>query len=213
MIKLENISRAETLRYLGGGNAEPDKRMDDLLDFCEAELKKNVSPKYLYKKIPVDSSIIKGEDIKKHLEGCDWCYVLCATLGAEADRLIRSYSVRDMSKAVALDAMSSAAVESVCNSIEEELARENPRGFLTWRFSPGYGDYPLEVQTELLRLLDAQKKIGLCADESFALTPSKSVTAVIGLSDTPPEKRRRGCAVCNLRHECKFRKAGTRCEF
>ena len=118
-----------------------------------------------------------------------------------------------MSKAVPLDAMSSAAVESVCNSIEEELARENPRSFLTWRFSPGYGDYPLEVQAELLRLLDAQKKIGLCADESFALTPSKSVTAVIGLSDTPPEKRRRGCAVCNLRHECKFRKAGTRCEF
>ena len=130
MIKLENISRAETLRYLGGGNAEPDKRMDDLLDFCEAELKKNVSPKYLYKKIPVDSSIIKGEDIKKHLEGCDWCYVLCATLGAEADRLIRSYSVRDMSKAVALDAMSSAAVESVCNSIEEELAR----AIILWRF-------------------------------------------------------------------------------
>ena len=101
----------------------------------------------------------------------------------------------------------------MCDEVENLIKAENPDKFLTWRFSPGYGDYPLSLQSELLRILDAPRKIGLCTNENSILTPTKSVTAVIGVSDNPIENKRKGCASCNLKTTCKFRKAGTRCEF
>lgn len=214
MIKLEKINRAETLRYLGNSSASVDGRMNALLDKCEGELLGALNIKYLYKILPAkDCPIIVGESARAHLEGCDRLCAVCLTLGAEVDKLIRRASVRDMAEAVALDAMASSAVESALCELDEVIAAESRGSFLTWRFSPGYGDYPLELQQELLTLLDAQRKIGLCADDSSVLTPTKSVTAIMGLSETPLEKRRQGCAVCNMKEKCKFRKAGTRCEF
>ena len=47
------------------------------------------------------------------------------------------------------------------------------------RYSPGYGDWDLPVQREVLELVEA-KSIGLSLTETFILQPRKSVTAVIG---------------------------------
>lgn len=209
-----NINRAEVLRYLGGGQVEPDEKMRRLLDSCETEIKSAATPKFLYKKISLaDSGLIVGEDVAKHLGGCELGYVMCTTLGSSVDRLIRLSQVGDMAKAVVLDAMASAAVENVCAQVDVLLAAENEGKYLTWRFSPGYGDYPIELQQSFLSLLDAPRKIGLCSNDSSLLTPTKSVTAIMGVSDTPLPNKRRGCAVCNMAKTCKFRKAGTRCEF
>ena len=52
------------------------------------------------------------------------------------------------------------------------------------RFSPGYGDFDIAHQDMILRMLDTAKKIGLTLTGGNMLTPSKSVTAVIGLSET-----------------------------
>ena len=214
MIKLEGINRKEALRYLGGGKVVMNSEMEKLLDICEKELLNAVTPKYIYRTVDADNTVLfAGESVREHLRGCGSAVILCATLGSEADRLIRTAQVTDMAKAVALDAMASAAVEQVCGEVEELIARDNPDSFMTWRFSPGYGDYPLSIQSELLRVLDAPRRIGLCTNESYLLTPTKSVTAVIGLSDKPIEGRRKGCTACNLNKTCKFRKAGTRCEF
>ena len=84
--------------------------------------------------------------------------------------------------------------------------------FLTGRFSPGYGDYPIAVQNDLLRLLDAPRKIGLCATPTHLLTPRKSVTAVLGVAGHPVTGRRAGCANCALRERCAYRKEGKTCE-
>lgn len=208
------INREEVLRYLGGAETKPDSSMYALLDECEKELSEAAAAKYLYKKVKLaDSGLLLGEDIKKHLAGCEFGYAVCATLGASVDRLIRSAQISDMAKAVVLDAMASAAVESVCAQVDEIIADENKGKYLTWRFAPGYGDYPIELQQKLLTMLDAPRKIGLCASSEYLLTPSKSVTSVLGVSESPVEAGRRGCAVCNMAKTCKFRKAGTRCEF
>ncbi|MBQ7504390.1 MAG: methionine synthase [Ruminococcus sp.] len=214
MIKLTSIDRGETLRYLGSGKVEMNSETDKLLDICEKELLLAVRPKYLYKTIKInEADIIQGESVKAHLKGCEKAVLLCATLGSETDKLIRTAQVTDMAKAVVLDAMASSAVEKVCDEVESLIKAENPDKFLTWRFSPGYGDYPLSLQGELLRILDAPRRIGLCTNENSILTPTKSVTAIIGVSDNPIENKRKGCASCNLKNTCKFRKAGTRCEF
>ncbi len=214
MIKLGRLNRGEVLRYLGGDNTEPDDKMNALLDKCEEKILSASAVKYLYKRIPIEESgLLKGEDIKKHLKGCESAVILCATVGGCVDKLIRSASVEDMSEAVVLDAMASAAVEQICDKLDDVIAGENPGKYLTHRFSPGYGDYPIELQKLFLRLLDAPRKIGLCASESSLLTPTKSVTAIIGISAFPIERKRSGCVSCNLRETCKFRKTGERCEF
>lgn len=214
MIELKSIDRGETLRYLGSVKVAMNSETNKLIDICEKELLSTLRPKYLYKTIDIDEGdIIQGESVKAHLKGCEKAVLLCATLGSETDKLIRTAQVTDMAKAVVLDAMASSAIEKVCDEVESIIKAENPDSFLTWRFSPGYGDYPLSLQNELLRILDAPRKIGLCTNENSILTPTKSVTAVIGVSDSPIENKRKGCASCNLKTTCKFRKAGTRCEF
>ena len=214
MIKLNAVDREETMRYLGNRKAIINRKMDELFRTCEAELLKSANPKYLYKTIDIkNTDLIVGEGIKSHLKGCDRAVLMCVTLGSGTDKLIRAAQVTDMATAVVLDAMASAAVEQVCGEVEKLIVCEYPHSYMTWRFAPGYGDYPLSLQGEFLRLLDAPRKIGLCTDSNSILTPTKSVTAIIGLSDTPVEKKRKGCAGCNLNKTCKFRKAGTRCEF
>ena len=214
MIKLSKINRGEALRYLGGSGIGIDESTEKLLDSCEAKLLKAINAKFLYKRVTLESSgLIVGEDIRTHLIGCEEAYLICATLGAEVDKLIRTASVTDMAQAVVLDAMASAAVEQVCDEAERLLAEKAPDTYLTWRFSPGYGDYPIELQKVFLSDLDAPRKIGLCASESFMLTPAKSVTAIIGISREPVEGKRRGCAGCNMAKECKFRRTGKHCGF
>lgn len=214
MITLGRINRRETVRYLGGARVVMNDRMERLMDECEEELLRRARPAYIFKTEALpDNELITGEDVARHLRGCDRAVLSAATLGAETDRLIREMQIRDMAKAVVLDSMASVAVEQVCRSLDLEIAERYPGCFLTFRFSPGYGDYPVTMQKVFLRRLDAPRKIGLSMNESCLLVPSKSVTAIAGLSKTPVERQRRGCAVCSLRETCKYIRNGEHCGF
>lgn len=222
LIKLEQLNRAEALRYLGMGDKTPDGRTQQLLEECEAQLLQASSPASVTRCFPIlrlegavgfegCALLLRGEDIKKHLEGCEKAVLLCATVGAGVDRLIRRAQVEDMAKAVVLDSLASVAVEQVCDKLEEQIAKEFPDYHKTWRFSPGYGDLPIGIQGGLLSVLDAPRKAGVCLSPGGMLVPIKSVTAVIGLSQNKIERKKRSCSECNLRDTCAFRKAGTRC--
>ena len=113
--------------------------------------------------------------------------------------------------AVLLDALGSSFVEAGCDGTEEEISARFPALHRTDRFSPGYGDLPLDLQPALCAALDAQRRLGLTVTDSLLLNPVKSVTAVIGLSPTPQPARIRGCGYCNFRENCQFRKEGTTC--
>ena len=213
MIQLTALNKQECVRYLGGAKVQMNSAMEQLLDVCQAEVISVCQPKYLYKEIPLDSKILQGEDIKNHLSGCNKAIVMCATLGVAMDNHIRKSQLTDMAKAVVLDSFGSVAIEQVCTQVDEIIAEKYKGKFLTFRFSPGYGDFPIEMQQPILQILDAQRKIGLCTNENFLLTPTKSVTAVIGVSDNEIEKKKRGCAVCSLKSSCRYRKAGSHCGF
>jgi hypothetical protein len=116
-----------------------------------------------------------------------------------------------MAQAVILDACGSAFVEQGCDAAEEELKKRFPDLFLTDRFSPGYGDLPLDLQPSICAALDTPRRLGLHVTGSFLLNPGKSVTAVIGLSDRPQMARIRGCAFCAMRERCTLRKGGKTC--
>lgn len=214
MIKLEKLNRNEAVRYLGGAGIELGYRMDRLMDECEKEITENASPKFLYAQRDLPClEITAGRDIENHLKGCTKAVIVCATLGIEIDRLLRVSQISDMARAVVLDSFASVAIEQVCNRVDEMIAAENSGMYMTFRFSPGYGDYPIELQKTILNILDAPRRIGLTTNDNYLLMPSKSVTAVLGLSPEPIERRKRGCAVCNMRDNCRFRRNGEHCGF
>lgn len=225
MMKLDSIDRAEALRYLACRDGDSiSETAAAYMDECEERLLKEISPKFIYKYFPLsreNSTIslagtrleLTGNDIRSHLEGCGGAVLMAATIGGGADKLIRLLQIEDMAKAVIADAFAGAAVEQICNAAENIIKSELEGKYLTWRYSPGYGDFPLDIQQKLLDVTDAPRKIGLCVMGSGLLTPVKSVTAVIGVSDDPLPHKLRGCVTCNMRESCQFRKRGLHCGF
>ena len=155
--------------------------------------------------------LLPGQDLKRHLRGCGRAAVFCATLSAQVDTLIRRWESGDMLRALALDCSAAAAVEQMCDQIELELQGHFPGCSFPFRYSPGYGDLPLELQNPLLDLLDAPRRVGLCASASHILTPRKSVTAILGAADGPIQPTVRSCLGCPARESCQYRKSGGHC--
>lgn len=217
------INVDEAVRYMGY-RSEPDEIQMDMILRCRDKLESELKPAWVYRAFDLQHcedgvSLIgtklkfTGEDIKRHLQGCGRCILLCATASSKADELIRRAESEDIALGFMTDCLASAAVEAVCNMIEEEIAEKLSGNYLTWRFSPGYGDFPLQIQPQIIKTLDAEKRAGVTCTESLLMIPRKSVTAVIGVSDKPLDKGRRGCAVCNMAGRCQFRKRGTHCGY
>ena len=99
----------------------------------------------------------------------------------------------------------------MCNKAEEEIQNKLDGYNFTWRFSPGYGDFPIDLQQKFLEILDAPKRIGVNTTENMLLVPRKSVTAVIGLSKGEISKGKRGCVSCNMYDRCEYRLRGEHC--
>ncbi len=217
--RLTGIDRQEALRYLGVRGDRPPADVAASLDKWEAALLKTARPRAVWRLFDLmpDGTLAgttfrpAGEDIRRHLTGCDRVVLMAATLGAEADVLLRRTQVEDMAQAVILDAAAGAAVENVCDDLCAGLAAELAPAFLTGRFSPGYGDMPLEQQGEMCRVLDTARRIGVGLTPGGLMTPMKSVTALIGVSDTPREEGGGGCKNCAQYENCGIRKAGGSC--
>ena len=140
---------------------------------------------------------------------------MAATLGWETERRILQAQAGRMADAVVLDACATAGVEEVCDRLEDDLRRRYGR--LTGRFSPGYGDLPLELQPAVLRVLDAGRRIGLTLSPGGVLLPHKSVTAILGIDPPQGQTLPAGtescdrCGGCPQREGCVFRKGGGSC--
>ena len=156
---------------------------------------------------------LPGADAASFLKECRSCIIMAVTIGRRVDEVLHRRQITDMSGAVILDSCASTAVESICNQIEADLGNEfESRGlFLTDRFSPGYGDLPLNLQPAICRTLSTEKRIGLTITGGMLLTPTKSVTAFLGVSNRPQPKKLTGCARCHLKESCNYRKAGITC--
>jgi len=203
------INRHQWLDRLGF-EGKPDINM--LLRLAEAEEKlfATAMPQGIYRVMPVEAITPQGHNIKKHLEECDEVAIMAVTLGAMVDNLIRTSQVRDMAEAVMLDAGASILIEHIADELCRIIDKEQQR-CTTVRYSPGYGDYPVMMQTELIWLTDAHRKIGLSVNKNYMMTPQKSVTAVIGLSDEPVTGHMATCKDCHLRNGCELIKKGRHC--
>lgn len=210
----------EALRYLGV-RSDPDGTLHAQMSALASEMRSQFTPHFIWHVFPVthERNMVRmgefyllGNSTSRMLESCSQCAVLVCTLGLAFDLLLRRAQARDMSRAVMLDALGSACVEAACDAAEKEIAARFPNMYLTDRFSPGYGDLPLEVQPALLETAQAHR-IGVTSAPSLMMIPQKSVSALIGLSDRPQMARIRGCAFCRMNQTCTLRKAGKSCGF
>lgn len=211
----------EVLRYLGV-KEDPEGAMAQAVKDEADRLLRAVRPRYVYRLFPVEhkpeSVVLQGSGVTlpgslagQMLAQCDQAALLACTLGAGFEAMLRAVQARDMARAVILDACGSALVEAGCDQAEREIADRFPGLSLTDRFSPGYGDLPLEVQSAVCAALDTPRRLGVQVTESLLMNPSKSVTAVIGLAKVPQPARIRGCAYCSLAGNCAIRKGRKSC--
>ena len=216
-LKLPEEPDFDTLRrYLGYLDEDTRAQAEKLM----CRLKAVCTPKYTYREFAVErrddgiylyNERFGGEDIEKHLEGCQCCVVFALTLGAGADGLMRTLESSDMPSAVVCDSLASVLTEQLCDEAQEQIRAQYSGLYLTDRYSPGYGDLPLDTNRSVARLLDTQKRIGVSVTESCLLLPRKSVTAIIGISKTETKGHLAGCEHCKLYDKCTLRKEGKTC--
>ena len=216
------IDRDQAFRYMGL-RGKPEDLLVRRADACEARLLAAAEPRYVWRVCALSPTpegilcqgtglVLTGRDIAAHLKGCRRAVLFCATLSAGADGAIRAAGARDLLDQTVTDALASALIEQVCDGAEREILRSFPGEYPTWRFSPGYGDLPLESQGAFLQALNAGKRLGVTLSEGGMCIPSKTVTAVIGLSPRPVAKGKRGCSVCTMGDACPYRKKGAHCK-
>ena len=212
----EAIDLGQAARYLGA-QGKPDEATLALLERCAPPLLRAAMPKAVWMLADAaawdESGVLQGEDIRKHLAGCHQAILLAVTLGPMVDSQIRRAAVGDVAAGAAADALASALAEQVADLAENKLRQwAAERGlFLTGRFSPGYGDWPITVQPLLAEALDTARQLGLYVTDTYLMTPRKSVTALLGASDHPVKGQLAGCGHCALRARCDYRKRGITC--
>ena len=193
----------EAVRYLGYGKNPVDEATSRLVEKGFLELEKVSALRSVFRifemnrideeKVAIGTLQISSKSLARNLNHCEKAVLFGATLGTGVDRLIARTSLTDMANAVVLQACAAAMLEEFCDEkqfeIGEELEKEGL--YLRPRFSPGYGDF--------------DKAIGLTMTESFMMTPTKSVTAVIGASRIKERCPIAGCEVCDKK-ECIYRR-------
>ena len=222
MVKIEllkkeeiNIEISEVLRYLGYKNNKADDDITEKINKCIKIIKHLLVCRACFEEFELKT----GEDIifaniktsskslKKNLGDCKSVIVFVATIGMGVERELLKNSISSPSAAVIYQAVATAFIEKWCDILNEkfkiEKAKENK--FLRPRFSPGYGDFSIEHQKEIFEILDCPRKIGVSLTKQLMMTPSKSVSAIIGVGDSDIGCSVNDCSDCE-KTDCEFRR-------
>lgn len=210
MIMIETLSKREikidekeVLRYLGYGKNQADEMVLKKIDSMAKKMQESIFCKVCYEKYPLilmDDMICFGSiqttsaDLKKNLSGCTDVMVFVATIGIEADRIIGKNSLLSTVDAVIAQAVGTTLIESWCDIFCEKISKTENK-FLHPRFSPGYGDFGIENQKEIFKMLDVTRKIGVSLADSLQMVPSKSVSAIVGIGGE--EHTEENCQICD----------------
>ena len=152
---------------------------------------------------------IRSRGLLKNLRGCTQICLMAVTIGVGADRLTARAKITDMTEAAIFQAAGAAMVEAWCDEVNKQIIAEAAKKgmFCRPRFSPGYGDFPLEFQRNFEALLDMPRTIGVSLTDTCLMVPSKSVTAVIGLSpEAGTDCILQGCEACGSADSCVYRR-------
>ncbi len=187
-LTLPPVNRSEVLRY--AGIRQGGEEFAPLIDRCADEVADRLAHEVVFGEFPLyigDDCIdlgfarVRSHDLAKNLSGCSSVVVFGATVGLVLDRMIAKYGVISPTKALFFQSLGAERIEALCDAFCTRLREERSDRCLRPRFSPGYGDCPLAIQRTLIEVLDGPKTVGLTCNESLLLSPTKSVTAFVGV--------------------------------
>lgn len=210
------IRQTELLRYLGWKGQEFDETLQNKLEEAAKRCMELARPRCVVKKFAIGPDMriagdfaLEGQDVAAHLAGCTELYLFAATVGADAEREIsRLFAAGKGERRPAFRQRRDLRRRKLCgrdlrgSASGRNIRRPNA-------FPADTGIFPFPPQPKILRLLSADTKIGLCSDESFLLSPQKSVTALIGVTKQSAPEKKHGCGnKCgNCKHGgCAYRK-------
>lgn len=181
------FDKKEILRYSDCKDLSPE--IEKLLNECIEEIKSKLSYKVCYCVLPVkateksidfDAFRVNSEKLSLNLKNCERVIVFGATLGTEIDRLIMKHGKLSPTKALFFQSIGATQIEVLCDKFLEDI-KKDLKVNLKPRFSPGFGDLEITTQKDIFRILDCSKKIGLTLTDSLLMSPTKSVTAFVGI--------------------------------
>ena len=203
------ICKREILRYMGCN--ECDNATEEIVQSCIDEIKDKLVYKVCYCQLPLnikgdvcDFEVLKlsSQKLAENLESCKNVILFAATVGIEIDRLIAKYGRISPTKALVFQAIGAERIEALCDAFCKEISNEYGKN-LTPRFSPGYGDLAIETQREIFSVLECKRNIGLTLNDSLLMSPSKSVTAFVGLGGKEKTAQNK-CSLCKMQ-SCIYR--------
>ncbi len=184
-----NIDSELALRFLRV-RREPDEAIVAMLNECFDQVDSCISYKASYRYFDIrienntvyfdDEMKLQSEKLVNCLRGCEGAFVFVATTNMALDRLINKYSKIQMAKSVVIDAIGSSAIECFCDILCEHVQNENGV-CLRPRYSPGYGDLSILCQSDVLKVCDSARKIGVTLTDRHMMLPTKSVSAIVGI--------------------------------
>lgn len=185
------VNRKEVFRYMHC--SKPSEETERLLEKCIDETKSLLSYKVCYSvfdvgfdgdMIDLGFSKVVSKSLAINLKNCEKIVLFAATVGHSFDLYIKKEALFSQSEAVCLQALGSERVESLCDLFNSQIKVEfEEKGYFSKpRFSPGYGDLSLELQKEIIPTLECTKILGISLSENLMMSPSKSVTAIIGFN-------------------------------
>ena len=179
------FDRREILRYAGclSETEEIGRALNECMQVCADALSYRICYTVWETERFFEVFGRESQTVNTRLDGCDYAVIFAGTVGLELDRLIARYANVAVSKAVLLQAIGAERIESLCDSFCEDIKEQAyQKGYTAGvRFSAGYGDFPLTAQKTVFSALDCARKIGLTLTDSLLMSPTKSVTAVVGL--------------------------------
>ena len=185
------IETKEVLKYLRTASGVEDAALFALIEQCKQTAYATVEPRTIYEIFPctvgetftkIAGIRIESRRLADNLRGCKKAVVFAATLGTEADRILRSAGAESTAAVMVYQAIFAAMVEEVCDDLEQSI-KTALHCNLRKRYSPGYYDLKLETQKDFFKLIDITKRIGVTLSENMLMIPSKSVTAFIGVEN------------------------------
>ena len=206
----------EIKRYLNYQSANLDETTSQNIEKALILLDENASFKYVYQRYPItiiaDEVIIekttlkfKSKSLANHLKECDEVILLVATLGLTLDKQIKKLEITDLGLGYVLNGVAVEYIEKCLDEIQINLVDDK---YQTSRYSIGYGDLALTYQNEFINVLEATKKIGVNVLDTHLMVPSKSVSAIIGLSVNEVNNNLEKCPNCLPNGHCSGRCLG-----
>ncbi|WP_309164805.1 vitamin B12 dependent-methionine synthase activation domain-containing protein [Terrisporobacter mayombei] len=227
---LIEIDEREVLRYLQYKDQDIGDSLSDEIKQCINKTREIINPRFIFRKYKIKKLKLSEEKSKVYLEGsnltlqsddvynllleCDECILMSATLGLEIEREIRKLTYTDLTKGIIIDACATTAIEEVCDIVQDDISKKSLKEdkYITYRYSPGYGDLAIEKNVDINNLLNSQKEIGLTVTNSGIMIPRKSVVALIGISHKGITNTKKSCENCSNRHNCDYKKETNGCE-